>query len=372
VISWLPDFLRQRLCHARIYTRGKLLSLAKSAGFQHHKGGYIFPPLDSFRLPFKEFYRRATWRLEKTPLARFGVSIYAVLQKPACPETAVQIAAPRVVSESLSFEVLGVRVHAVQTQDVVDRMEKWIQDRERCHTVAATSMHGIVEAQHDPSFKEILNSTDRVVPDGMPLIWLARRRGHRLSRRVYGPDLMLDFCESTARRGYRHFFYGGEPGVPERLAESLKRRFPSLEVCGAFSPPFRPLDPQEAQETVAMISRAAPDVLWVGLGTPKQERWMHEHRDKLQVPMLVSVGAAFDLLSGRRNQAPQWMREHGFEWLFRLIQEPRRLWRRYLICGPQFIAHLGLESLRLKDFSAGNESGSRTRHATRTISTEQL
>jgi N-acetylglucosaminyldiphosphoundecaprenol N-acetyl-beta-D-mannosaminyltransferase len=372
LISWFPDFLRQRLCHARIYTRRKLLSLAKSAGFQHHETGYIFPPLDSFRLPFKEFYRRATRKLEKTPLARFGVSIYAVLQKPICPEKAVQIAAPGAVSESVSFEVLGVRVHAVQTRDVVARMQKWIQDRDRCHTVAATSMHGIVEAQHDPSFKEILNSADAVVPDGMPLIWLGQRRGHRLPRRVYGPDLMLDFCENTAGRGYRHFFYGGEPGVPERLAESLRRRFPSMEVCGAFSPPFRPLDPQEEQETVAKISRAAPDVLWVGLGTPKQERWMHQHRDKLQVPVLVSVGAAFDLLSGRRNQAPLWMRERGFEWLFRLLQEPRRLWRRYLIYGPQFIAYLMLESLRLKDFTAVKEPDSQTSHPARTISTGQV
>jgi N-acetylglucosaminyldiphosphoundecaprenol N-acetyl-beta-D-mannosaminyltransferase len=251
-------------------------------------------------------------------------------------------------------------------------MEKWIQDRDRCHTVAATSMHGIVEAQHNPSFKEILNSTDAVVPDGMPLVWLGRRRGHHLPRRVYGPDLMLDFCEKTAGRGYRHFFYGGEPGVPERLAEALKRRFPSLEVCGSFSPPFRPLGPEEDRETMAMISRAAPDVLWVGLGAPKQERWMQEHRDKLQVPVVVSVGAAFDLLSGGRDQAPRWMREHGLEWLFRLIQEPRRLWRRYLIYGPQFIAYLGLESLRLKDFSASKEPGSRTRHTTHPISARQV
>jgi len=196
---------------------------------------------------------------------------------------------------------------------------------------------------------------DLVVPDGMPLVWLGRRRGHHLPRRVYGPDLMLEFCEKTAGRGYRHFFYGGEPDVPERLADSLKRRFPTMEVCGTFSPPFRSLGPEEDQEIVTMISRAAPDVLWVGLGTPKQERWMHEHRDKLHVPVLVSVGAAFDLLSGRRNQAPRWMREHGLEWLFRLLQEPRRLWRRYLIDGTRFVVYLGLYSLRLKSFDAGRE-----------------
>ena len=248
------------------------------------------------------------------------------------------------------FHVLGVRIGALQISDAVVQMEEWIYDRGQCHSVAATSMHGIVEAQLDPAFKEILNSTDLVVPDGMPLVWLGRRRGHDLRRRVYGPELMLGFCEKTARRGYRHFFYGGEPGVPERLAESLQRRFPAMQVAGTYSPPFRPLSAREDQEIVAMISRAAPDVLWVGLGTPKQERWMHEHLSTLSVPVLVGVGAAFDILSGRRRQAPPWMREHGLEWFFRLLQEPRRLWRRYLVYGTQFIAYFALDGLRMKDF----------------------
>jgi N-acetylglucosaminyldiphosphoundecaprenol N-acetyl-beta-D-mannosaminyltransferase len=353
LIPWFPESLRRRLCHARIYSTRKLLSLAKSAGFEAHQRRYIFPPLDSFRLPFKKFYRRAATKLEKTPIAKFGVSIYAVLRKPTPPETPKQIVPSGVKPESASFEVLGVRVHAVQTEDIVARMEKWIHDRGHCATVAATSMHGIVEAQHDPSFKEILNSTNAVVPDGMPLVWLGRRSCYHLPRRVYGPDLMLDFCEKTAGSGYRHFFYGGEPGVPLLLAQSLKRRFPAIKVSGAFSPPFRALDPEEDEEIVTMISRAAPDVLWVGLGTPKQERWMHEHRGKLGVPVLVSVGAAFDILSGRRKQAPRWIRECGLECLFRLLQEPRRLWRRYLVYGAQFIAYLALDSLRLKNFEAG-------------------
>jgi N-acetylglucosaminyldiphosphoundecaprenol N-acetyl-beta-D-mannosaminyltransferase len=268
-----------------------------------------------------------------------------------------QAKATQAFESHVCFQVLGVRVDAVQISDIMARMEDWICARSDscCHTVAPTGMHGIVEAQHDPSFKEILNSTDAVVPDGMPLVWLGRRRGHYLRRRVYGPDLMLEFCEKTAGRGYRHFLYGGEPGVTERLAQALNRRFPTIEVCGKLSPPMRPLDPAEDKDVVTMISRAAPDVLWVGLGTPKQERWMHEHRNQLQVPVMVGVGAAFDILSGRRSQAPRWMREHGFEWLFRLLQEPRRLWRRYMIYGTQFIAYLAVDILRSRSFQARKE-----------------
>lgn len=249
------------------------------------------------------------------------------------------------------FQVLGIRVDAVQMADVVGQMKEWIRSKGGAHSIAATGMHGVVEAQHDPGFKQILNNTDLIVPDGTPIVWAGRRRGHHLARRVYGPDLMLAFCEETQTHGYRHFLYGGEPGVAEQLAESLKRRFPALQVAGTYSPPFRPLSQEEDDEIVAMISGAAPDVLWVGLGTPKQERWMHEHRNKLNVPVVVGVGAAFDMISGRRRQAPRWMREHGLEWLFRLCQEPRRLWRRYLIYGTQFVAWIVLESLGLKKFA---------------------
>lgn len=352
LVSWFPESLRKYLCDARIYTRRKLFAMAERTGFQIHRTGYILPPLDSLRVPFKETYRKLANRIERSTFAKFGVSIYAVLKK---PERSMETIRPLSITPSSnipSYEVMGVRVNAVQISDVVAYMERRIHERGRCHSVAATSMHGIVEAQREPEFKQILNNTELIVPDGTPLVWAGRRRGHDLPRRVYGPDLMLAFCGETQKQGYRHFFYGGEPGVAKELGESLKRRFPGMQVAGAFSPPFRSLPKEEEMEILSMISTAAPDVLWVGLGTPKQERWMHEHRDKLNVPIVVGVGAAFDMLSDRRRQAPKWMRENGLEWFFRLCQEPRRLWRRYLIYGTEFIFLTLLESLRLKKFGA--------------------
>lgn len=249
-----------------------------------------------------------------------------------------------------SFKVLGVRVDSVQIPDVVAQMERWIRQRAKSHFIALTGMHGVTEARHDSTFREILNAADLVVPDGMPLVWLGRLQGYSLKRRVYGPELMLTFCERTAQKGYRHFFYGAWVGVPEQLVKTLRTRFLGLQVVGTYSPPFRPPTAQEDKEMVAMIQRATPDVLWVGLSTPKQECWMYEHRDKLRVPVMVGVGAAFDLNSGRIRQAPKWMREHGLEWLFRFIQEPRRLWRRVLIYGPQFVCWVSLELLGWKKF----------------------
>lgn len=249
-----------------------------------------------------------------------------------------------------SFRVLGVRVDAVQIPDVVLEMERWIGERGKSRYIAVTGMHGITEARHDHAFRGILNAAGLVVPDGMPLVWLSRIRGRSLKRRVYGPELMLKFCEKTYQENYRHFFYGGAAGVPEELADILRRKFPGLVIVGAYSPPFRPLTTEEGREIVAMINAAEPDVLWVGLSTPKQERWMHEHWDKLTVPVMVGVGAAFDLNTGRIKQAPRWMREHGLEWFYRLLKEPRRLWRRYLIYGSKFVGYITLELLGLKKF----------------------
>jgi exopolysaccharide biosynthesis WecB/TagA/CpsF family protein len=250
------------------------------------------------------------------------------------------------------FPVLGVRVDAVQIADVIARMEEWIAQREACQYIAVTGMHGVTEALHDATFKEILNAAGMVVPDGYPLVWLGRRKGFaNLLRRVYGPELMETFCTQTERKSYRHFFYGGAPGVAEELAEKLVTRYRGITVAGTYCPPFRELTAEEDRQIVELIERARPDIVWVGMSTPKQERWMFEHRGRLNVPVLVGVGAAFDFHTGRVPQAPRWMREHGLEWLFRLAREPRRLWRRYLVYGSEFTMAICLESMRLKNFT---------------------
>lgn len=246
------------------------------------------------------------------------------------------------------FHVLGVRVDAVQIPDVIAILEGWIQERQGTHYVAVTGMHGVTESRHDSNLRVALDASDLVVPDGMPLVWLGRYHGMPLRRRVYGPELMATFMQQTAYR-YRHFFYGGGPGVANRLAEDTQQRY-GIRVAGTYCPPFRPLTQEEDSEIVDLIQHAAADIVWVGLSTPKQERWMYEHRDKIQVPVMLGVGAAFDINSGVLPQAPMWMRENGLEWLFRLLVEPRRLWRRYLVNGSQFVWNASLEVLGIKTF----------------------
>ena len=244
------------------------------------------------------------------------------------------------------FAVLGVRFAAVQIPDVIGRIEEWIAERRQTHCICVSNVHSVVESQHDAELKETLNTSDLNVPDGMPIVWVGRSRGFSLPRRVYGPDLFQEFFCATQAKPYRHFFYGGAPEVVETLIKNLKQRFPQIRVAGHFSPPFRSLAAEEDLRIIEMIKAAAPDVLWVGLGCPKQELWMRAHRESLSVPAMIGVGQAFNIYAGSVRQAPRWMREHGLEWLFRLQQEPRRLWQRYLVYNTEFIVRLALELLR--------------------------
>jgi len=247
-----------------------------------------------------------------------------------------------------SYNLLGVRVDAVQIADTIARMEEWISRRDACHVVAVTDMHSVMEAQHDKGFKGMLAGADLVVPDGFPLVWMGRRKGFALRSRVCGPELMTEFCEETASKGYRHFFYGGAPEVARDLAARFAARFPGLIVAGTYCPPFRSLTLEEDRDVVEAIERSCADIVWVGLGAPKQDRWMFEHRKLLSVPVLIGVGAALIFIVGA-SRAPVWMRENGSEWLFRLAVEPRRLWKRYLVYGSHFVMLVALESLGFQE-----------------------
>jgi N-acetylglucosaminyldiphosphoundecaprenol N-acetyl-beta-D-mannosaminyltransferase len=194
-----------------------------------------------------------------------------------------------------------------------------------------------MEAQEDPAFKEILNSAAINTPDGMPLSWVGWLQGHKEMDRVYGPDFLLELCRLSLERGYRHFFYGGQEGVAQALAANLQERFPGLCVAGTYTPPFRPLTPDEEAELMEKVQSTRPDVFWVGLSTPKQERFMSAYVDRLNVPLMVGVGAAFDMHTGRAKDAPVWMKRTGLQWLHRLCQEPKRLGKRYLTKNPAFV-----------------------------------
>jgi len=226
-------------------------------------------------------------------------------------------------------------------------IDGWIARRQR-HYVCVSGVHGVMESQQDRALKRIHNDAGLVTPDGMPLVWLCRLHGHAHVERVYGPDLMLALCARSLLKGHKHFFYGGAEGVPELLANNLRRRFPGLRVEGGYSPPFRPLSGEEDERIVDMINQADPDIVWIGLSTPKQERWMAEHVGRLTAPVLIGVGAAFDFHAGLKRQAPHWMQRGGLEWLFRLATEPRRLWRRYLANNPLFVLLVLQQALGLK------------------------
>ena len=236
-------------------------------------------------------------------------------------------------------DVLGVGVSAVDMDMAVSEIARWIEEREQ-HYVCVTGVHGVMESQRDPALKEIHNRSGLTTPDGMPLVWSARWAGAKHVSRVYGPDLMLAICERAVERGWSSFFYGGKEGVPDLLAQRLQDRFPGLQVAGTFSPPFRPLNEQEDQDVVERIDASGTDIVWVGLSTPKQEHWMADHFGRLEAPVLLGVGAAFDIHAGLLPQAPEWMQRSGLEWLYRLSREPKRLWKRYMINNPLFVASI--------------------------------
>jgi N-acetylglucosaminyldiphosphoundecaprenol N-acetyl-beta-D-mannosaminyltransferase len=255
-------------------------------------------------------------------------------------------------------DVLGVGISKTNYADVAKTCATWVQNRNAqpsARYICVTSVHGVMEARKNGQLRSILNQADIATPDGMPLVWALRSFGTANQQRVYGPNLMLTLCEQAEQQGHRVFLYGGRAEVLETLCSNLRARYPRLVIAGSYSPPFRDLTEPEESGVRQMISEARPDLLFVGISTPKQERWMAEHRDCFPGVVMIGVGAAFDFHSGRVKQAPAWMQQNGLEWLFRLGSEPARLWKRYVLVTPLFLPCWALQklSLRLNDFACG-------------------
>ena len=247
--------------------------------------------------------------------------------------------------------ILGVGVTAMDMPQAV-RMATSAVSQGRKGYVCVTGVHGIMEAQKDPKFREILNHSLLTTPDGMPTVWVGRMNGFSNMRRVYGPDFMLDVCAASVEPGYTHFLYGGVEGVAEQLKAELTRKFPGLKIVGTYTPPFRPLNAEENADLQSQVAALRPDFFWVGLSTPKQERFMAEYLPKLDTRVMVGVGAAFDMHTGRATDSPDWVKSAGLQWLHRLLQEPSRLWKRYLINNPIFIYKMTSQLLGLTKYES--------------------
>lgn len=245
--------------------------------------------------------------------------------------------------------VLGVGVSAINMDLALARVREALEKNEKGY-VCVTGVHGVSEAQTDAGFRRTLNQAFLCTPDGMPLVWVGRWQGQKQMDRVYGPDLMLAIMELSEKTGWRHFFYGGANGTAVALREKLEKRFPKLQVAGTYEPPFRPLNAGEQAHLSEMLQASRPDIMWIGLSTPKQERFMAEYLPKLNVTLMFGVGAAFDFHAGKVRQAPRWMQRSGLEWLFRLCCEPRRLWKRYFKNNPLFVARIFCQFTGLKKF----------------------
>jgi N-acetylglucosaminyldiphosphoundecaprenol N-acetyl-beta-D-mannosaminyltransferase len=246
--------------------------------------------------------------------------------------------------------VLGVKVSAINLPQALDLADRWIARGDPGY-VCVTGVHGVMEAQPDIELRRILNGAFMNTPDGMPMSWVGRLQGHRSMDRVYGPDFMSAMCRLSVERGYRNFLYGGQPGVAGALRTALRKKFPGLNVVGTYTPPFRKLTFHEEAEVLQHVNEASPHILWVGLSTPKQERFMAQYVDRLQVPLLVGVGAAFDYHTGRIRDCPNWVKRAGLQWLHRLVQDPSHLFWRYLRNNPAFLWHIASQISGLRKYS---------------------
>jgi N-acetylglucosaminyldiphosphoundecaprenol N-acetyl-beta-D-mannosaminyltransferase len=245
-----------------------------------------------------------------------------------------------------TVSILGSRVHLLSTTRAVDYIENWIRLRDgECRQIVATGFHGLMQASENEKVHEVLNSAELWVPDGIAPVWIARLKGHREAVRSPGPEIFVEFLNRANLNGYSSYFYGDTDQTLAALIEAVTAKYPGHRVAGYFSPPFRPLTAEEDQTIIDRINDARPDVVWVALGLPKQDIWIHDRLSRLKVPVAVGVGAAFAFAAGTVQRCPEWIGRAGFEWVFRLLAEPKKLWRRDFFDGPRFICRVGLELL---------------------------
>jgi N-acetylglucosaminyldiphosphoundecaprenol N-acetyl-beta-D-mannosaminyltransferase len=248
-------------------------------------------------------------------------------------------------------QILGSRVHLVSANQTVDCIERWIQERDgRCRQAIVTGFHGLLEAHKSPHIRSILNEAELWVPDGIAPVWLARLRGHRNVVRTPGTEIMKEFLRRANEKNYSSYFYGDTEETLAALSETVASKYPGHRVAGAYSPPFRPLSAEEEADILARINAARPDILWVALGMPKQDIWIHERLKQLNVPVAIGVGAAFAFVAGTVPRCPEWVGRAGFEWVYRFLKEPAKLWRRDLLDGPRFIFYAGMDFFRNREY----------------------
>jgi N-acetylglucosaminyldiphosphoundecaprenol N-acetyl-beta-D-mannosaminyltransferase len=258
------------------------------------------------------------------------------------------------VSDSLSVhahvDVLGVKVSAINLEQAVNLAEQRVAAGKPGY-ICLTGVHGVMEAQSDVDLRLILNNAVINAPDGMPMTWVGWLQGFDYMDRVYGPEFMTTMCQLSVERSYRNFLYGGKPGVAQLLSNTLQARFPGLQVVGTYTPPFRDLTLEEEKEVIAQVHESRAQIVWVGLSTPKQEKFMAQYVDALQVPLLIGVGAAFDYHTGHIRDCSMWVKRAGLQWLHRLFQDPQRLWKRYLLNNPVFLWHISWQLLKVRKYS---------------------
>jgi N-acetylglucosaminyldiphosphoundecaprenol N-acetyl-beta-D-mannosaminyltransferase len=246
-------------------------------------------------------------------------------------------------------QVLGVSVAALDMERAMRCIAAELRARRKGY-VCMAGVHGIMEAQRNPDLAAIYEGSSFTFPDGTPTVWVGRLRGHKQMQRVAGPDLMLEVFRRKEFARYTHFLYGGEPGVAEQLRQKLTFQYPGVRIVGTCTPPFRELNSEEEQDLIARVRRLKPDIIWVGISTPKQERFMHRYLPVLNTTLMFGVGAAYDFHTGRLKDAPQWVKTIGMQWFHRLLQDPRRLWKRYLRNNPAFLCHIGMQLCGLRTY----------------------